>query len=221
MGKKNLERALAAAKPRLVSKDTTFTTTWRPFFLMPPEMWRRGVASGEFPPDAETVGINKLDYYHSKFGGPARVAPMVERLAGIMRSLDVEYNMNGNTGPTLDGHRIAAYAERAEGLDKQNAFMEEIFKSYFTMAQAPCDPSVLRDAARRAGLDMDEVDKVLATPTAELGEVDEQIQRFARGVSGVPYFILSDGKRRIRMSGAQPPEQFLDALEQLGAIEDA
>ena len=62
---------------------------------------------------------------------------------------------------------------------------------------------------------------VLATPTAELGEVDEQLQRFARGVSGVPYFILSDGKRRIRMSGAQPPEQFLDALEQLGAIEDA
>ena len=80
---------------------------------------------------------------------------------------------------------------------------------------------MLRDAARRAGLDMDEVDKVLATPTAELGEVDEQLQRFARGVSGVPYFILSDGKRRIRMSGAQPPEQFLDALEQLGAIEDA
>jgi predicted DsbA family dithiol-disulfide isomerase len=37
----------------------------------------------------------------------------------------------------------------------------------------------------------------------------------------VPYFILSDGKRRIRMSGAQPPEQFLDALEQLGAIDDA
>ena len=111
-----------------------------PFFLMPPEMWRRGVASGEFPPDAETVGINKLDYYHSKFGGPARVAPMVERLAGIMRSLDVEYNMDGNTGPTLDGHRIAAYAERAEGLDKQNAFIEEIFKSYFTMAEGSVRP---------------------------------------------------------------------------------
>ena len=77
MGKKNLERALVAAKPRLVSKDTTFTTTWRPFFLIPPDTWSRGVASGEFPADAETVGINKLDYYHSKFGGPARVAPMI------------------------------------------------------------------------------------------------------------------------------------------------
>ena len=43
---------------------------------------------------------------------------------------------------------------------------------------------------------------------AELGEIDEQLQRFARGVSGVPYFILSDGKRRIRMSGAQPPAVF-------------
>ena len=36
-------------------------------------------------------------------------------------------------------------------------------------------------------------------------------------MSGVPYFILSDGKRRIRMSGAQPPE-LGSTLEQLGAI---
>ena len=221
MGKKNLERALVAAKPRLVSKDTTFTTTWRPFFLIPPDTWSRGVASGEFPADAETVGINKLDYYHSKFGGPARVTPMIERLSGILKTLDVEYNMDGNTGPTLDGHRIATYAERVEGIDKQNAFMEEIFKSYFTKAEAPCDVKVLRSAAKNAGLDMEAVENVLATPTAELGEIDEQMQKFARGVSGVPYFILSDGKRRIRMSGAQPPEQFLDALEQLGAIDDA
>ena len=165
--------------------------------------------------------INKLDYYHSKFGGPARVAPMIERLSGIMKTLDVEYNMDGNTGPTLDGHRIATYAERVEGIDKQNAFMEEIFKSYFTKAEAPCDVKVLRSAAKNAGLDMEAVENILATPTAELGEIDEQMQKFARGVSGVPYFILSDGKRRIRMSGAQPPEQFLDALEQLGAIDDA
>ena len=108
-----------------------------------------------------------------------------------------------------------------EGIDKQNAFMEEIFKSYFTKAEAPCDVKVLRSAAKNAGLDMEAVENILATPTAELGEIDEQMQKFARGVSGVPYFILSDGKRRIRMSGAQPPEQFLDALEQLGAIDDA
>ena len=168
----------------------------------------QGVESGEFPPDAETVGINKLDYYHSKFGGPARVAPMVERLAGIMRSLDVEYNMDGNTGPTLDGHRIAAYAERAEGLDKQNAFMEEIFKSYFTMAQAPCDTEVLGPRREERGWTRTRWAKVLATPTAELGEIDEQLQRFARGVSGVPYFILSDGKRRIRMSARSRRSSF-------------
>ena len=219
MGKKNLERALVAAKPRLVSKDTTFTTTWRPFFLIPPDTWSRGVASGEFPADAETVGINKLDYYHSKFGGPARVAPMVERLAGIMRSLDVEYNMDGNTGPTLDGHRIAAYAERAEGLDKQNAFMEEIFRAYFCEEKAPCDRGVLLAAAKRAGLDEAKAREVLDAPTAELGELDEQMQRFARGVSGVPFFIVSDGKKRFKLSGAQPAEAFLEVFEDLGIDE--
>ena len=81
----------------------------------------------------------------------------------------------------MDGHRIAAYAERAEGLDKQNAFMEEIFKSYFTMARAPCDPTVLRDAARRAGWTWTRSTRSSAAPTAELGEVDEQLPEAREG----------------------------------------
>ena len=214
-------RAVAKTSSSRASPDVVFTTTWRPFFLMPPRVWSSGVASGDFPPDATTKGIVKLDWYVSKFGANA-IPDMLERLGGAFSRAGIEgFSIGGNVGPTMDAHRLATYAEREEGLEKQNAFMEEIFKSYFTMAEAPCDPTVLREAARRAGLDMDEVERVLASPTAELGEIDEQLQRFARGVSGVPYFILSDGKRRIRMSGAQPPEQFLDALEQLGAIEDA
>jgi len=47
-GKRNLEKALAAAAPR--SKGAEFKTVWRPFFLMPQAQWR----SGEFPQDAQT-----------------------------------------------------------------------------------------------------------------------------------------------------------------------
>jgi predicted DsbA family dithiol-disulfide isomerase len=38
-------------------------------------------------------------------------------------------------------------------------------------------------------------------------------------VSGVPHFIVGDGKRRISLSGAQPPEAFLDAFEELGVVD--
>lgn len=105
-------------------------------------MWQKGVASGEFPEDAPTKGIVKLDYYISKFGAN-RLPPMMERLEGAMVASGIEgFSMGGNTGPTLDGHRLATYAEK-EGLEKQNAFMEEIFKRYFCQEQAPCDREVL------------------------------------------------------------------------------
>lgn len=186
---------------------------------MRPEVWTRGIASGEFPEDAQTKGIVKLNYYISKFGAN-RIPPMLERLEGAMKASGIDgFSMGGNTGPTLDGHRLATYAEK-EGLDKQNAFMEEIFRAYFCQEKAPCDREVLLEAAQAAGLDMDKAREVLDNPTLELSEMDDQLQRYTRGVSGVPYFILSDGIRRVKMSGAQPPETFLEVLQDLGVIDD-
>lgn len=80
---------------------------------------------------------------------------------------------------------------------------------------------LLRDAARAAGLDVNKAREVLDSPTLELSELDEQLQRYARGVSGVPYFIVSDGNRRVKLSGAQPPEQFLDVFQEDFGIDDA
>ncbi len=41
--------------------------------------------------------------------------------------------MDGLTGNTLDSHRLAAWAGRTYGLAKQNALMEEMMNSYFSM----------------------------------------------------------------------------------------
>lgn len=218
MGKRNLERALATAKPR--AKDVEFKTIWRPFFLMPPRVWQRGIAAGDFPEDAETKGIVKLNYYISKFGANA-LPSMLARLEGAMVRSGIEgFSMGGNTGPTVDGHRLAVYAE-SESLDKQNVFMENIFRAYFCEEKAPCDRDVLLAAADAAGLDPTKTREVLDAPAAQLSELDEQLSRFSRGVTGVPFFIISDGKRRVKMSGAQPPEQFMEVFEDLDAVEDA
>mmetsp|Transcript_12804 Transcript_12804/g.20725 ORF Transcript_12804/g.20725 Transcript_12804/m.20725 type:complete len:188 (+) Transcript_12804:229-792(+) len=187
---------------------------------MRPEVWSKGIASGEFPEDAKTKGIVKLKYYINKFGAHS-LPPMLQRLEGAMNASGIDgFSMGGNTGPSLDGHRLATYAEK-EGPEKQTAFMEQIFRAYFCEEKTPCDREVLLEAAKAAGLDMDNAREVLDNPVLELGEMNDQLQRYSRGVNGVPYFIVSDGTRRVKLSGAQPPEQFLEVLEGFGIVNDA
>jgi len=209
---------LASVKPRASAKDVVFTQTWRPFYLMPPSVWSKGVASGDFPEDAETKGIEKLAYYISKFGANA-LPPMLERLDVAFKRVGVDdFSMGGNTGPTRDGHRLATYAE-TESLEKQDAFMTEMFKAYFCEEKAPCDKEVLQLAADNAGLDRTKTLEILQVPTLWLGETTESLERYGRGVSGVPYFIVSDGKKKVSVSGAQPPEAFLEIFEDFGIDE--
>lgn len=44
----------------------------------------------------------------------------------------VRYSIGGLTGNTYDSHRLIAWAEDNFGPAKQNALVEELFKSYFT-----------------------------------------------------------------------------------------
>jgi predicted DsbA family dithiol-disulfide isomerase len=97
--------------------------------------------------------------------------------------------------------------------------MEEIFRAYFCEEKSPCDKEVLQNAADNAGLDKQKTREILDVPTLFLGETDEQLQRYARGISGVPFFIVSDGKRKVKVSGAQPPEAFLEIFEEFGIDE--
>jgi len=68
----------------------------------------------------------------------------------------------------------------------------------------------LADIAHEAGLDRDEARAYLASP-ADRELIEEQDRRArAIGVEGVPFFIFN---QRIALSGAQPPEVMLEALE--------
>ena len=58
---------------------------------------------------------------------------------------------------------------------------------------------------------------VLADPGAMMTEVDAELQ-FAKGVSGVPFFIFNvegEKRRALTLSGAQPPDLLLEALEEM------
>lgn len=43
----------------------------------------------------------------------------------------------------------------------------------------------------------------------------EDKAKYGKGVSGVPYFIMGNQKDKFAISGGQPPEAFMEAIEDL------
>ena len=126
------------------------------------------------------------------------------------KAIGLNYNFD-NLIPTntFDAHRLSHYA-KAEG--KANELSERILKAYFVDSLNISDHKTLASLAGEVGLDSNEALKVLASDKygAEVRRDEENASRF--GITGVPYFIFND---KYAVSGAQPPEVFLDVLEKV------
>jgi predicted DsbA family dithiol-disulfide isomerase len=121
--------------------------------------------------------------------------------AGLSYDLDKAVVAN-----SFDAHRLVQLA-KAKG--KGDAMEEQLFKSYFTQGKNIADHDTLIELATAIGLDDKAVKKVLSGN--EYADAVERDIYEARqiGVRGVPYFVLND---RYAVSGAQPTETFLGAL---------
>lgn len=109
---------------------------------------------------------------------------------------------------TLTAHRLLHLAKE-HGL--QQEVLEELLAAYFTRGESLGEHDVLRAAATAAGLDPTRVDEVIAS-TEYRDEVTADVEQArAYGAGGVPFFVL-DG--RFGISGAQPTETFVQALDQ-------
>ena len=107
---------------------------------------------------------------------------------------------------TRDAHRLLHLARRS-GVQAEVARL--LFRAYFTDGRDIGAHGVLADLAAEAGLDRDEVLRVLASDE-HAADVDADITWARRlGISGVPFFVL-DGKYAV--SGAQAPELFDQAI---------
>lgn len=149
--------------------------------------------------------VNKLQYYNLKFG-PARVATIIPRMTQVFADLGIKYSIGGEVGNTFDSHRLIYYAGEK---GKQNEIVEELFKNYFEEEKDISRPSVLLAAAEKVGLEG--AKEVIDNPDAYKENVEYQL-KLARGVSGVPYFIIDDA---VKLSGGQPPEVFAEVFTDL------
>ncbi|QGQ97508.1 DsbA family oxidoreductase [Paenibacillus psychroresistens] len=108
---------------------------------------------------------------------------------------------------TFDAHRLTHYAA-SQG--KHLELTERLLKAYFTDALHIGDPEQLADLAAEIGLDRLEALRVLTSNeyTAQV-RADEQ-EASQLGARGVPFFVIN---RKYAISGAQPSDVFLEALQ--------
>ena len=124
----------------------------------------------------------------------------------------LEFHLGGLAiGNTRDAHRLVHLAK--EG-NRQDQLVERLHRAYFTEQASVFDHDSLTELAAEAGLERDEVRRVLAGDeyTDEVAE-DEASAR-SLGATGVPFFVID---RRYGISGAQPAEAVLEVLERAWA----
>lgn len=185
VGKRRLEQALATAK------IADAEVHWHAFQLNP-----------DLPPE----GVDRRQYLEAKFG-PGAMQRIHARLdeAGKGAGIDFQFDRIERSPNTLDAHRLLWLAG-TQGL--QGALKEALLRAYFLEGRDVGDRTVLADIAAQAGIEAD-VPAWLASD-AGIREVREDLMQAVRlQISGVPFFIFEG---RLALSGAQPPEVFLQAL---------
>ncbi|CAG1003362.1 MAG: DsbA family protein [Rhizobiaceae bacterium] len=192
LGQKRLDRAIAA------TPEIDVTVDWRPYQLDP-----------TIPPG----GIDRQQYMLAKFGDPARIAQIHQRLVdlGAAEGIDFAFEAIRIAPNTLDAHRLIRWAGTA-GDGVQDRVVRRLFRLNFEEGANIGDLAVLADAAAEAGMD-DAVVRTLLPSGADVEAVKTEIATASRmGITGVPCFLLEG---RYAVMGAQDAEVIADAIRRV------
>ena len=134
---------------------------------------------------------------------------MHEHVTAMAAEAGLEYNFDkAKVANSFDAHRLVQLA-KSKGLD--DAVEEKLFKGYFTEGKDISDFDTLIAIGTEAGLQAEEIQKVLQSK-AYADDVHRDVaEGEALGLRGVPFFVLDN---KYGVSGAQDSDLFTQALEQ-------
>ena len=190
IGKRRLEQAIETA-----GYAEQAHIAWRPF---------------ELNPTMPREGMGRRVYLDAKFGGTEARRVIEERVAkaGKADGIVFAFDRIERTPNTFDAHRLIWFAEQ-QGC--QDEVVEALFYSYFTKGREIGSLDSLAEIASDCGLNREEVERFLSSGLAVQEVRAEEAAGHRLGIRGVPYFVLNGG---ISISGAQPPDIFVSALQQ-------
>src|SRR3954447_21885461 len=169
-------------------------------------MWRSFELDPEAPRVAEGTATERLAAKYGMSLERARQlhAEMTARAAAD--GLDFRFDL-ARGGNTFDAHRLIHLAATS---GHQAAAEERLMRAYFTEGEAIADPETLIRLLAEVGVDAEEARDVLATDRFASDVSEDELLASRLGIQGVPFFVL---ERRYGVSGAQPPEVLVQALE--------
>lgn len=195
IGKRHVEQAISQWQTK--HPDALVNVRWHPFQLNP---------------DLPLEGTDRNGYLEQKFGGPQRAKEIYARVAAAGRNAGLELNFDGilKQPNTLAAHALIAYAQTADDGAHADAVAERLFKAYFIDGEFIGDLEVLVAIAADCGLDAAATRVVLSERATldQIAALDVSVRE--QGVTGVPFFIFN---LKVALSGAQPPEVLLEAME--------
>jgi predicted DsbA family dithiol-disulfide isomerase len=188
------KRRFEAALDRFAHADEV-EVTWRSFELNP---------SAPAVVEGDLVGRLAAKYGVTR----EKAEAMNERVTRIADDEGVTFRLDiARPGRTFDAHRVI---HLAADRGVQDAVKEQLLAAYQCQGEPIGDHEVLVRAAVAGGLDEAEVRAVLADSQYEDEVRNDEREAEQIGVGGVPFFVFD---RRYAVSGAQPPDVLLDALE--------
>jgi predicted DsbA family dithiol-disulfide isomerase len=191
IGKRRFESALA----RFENRDQ-LEVTWRSFELNPR-------ASTE-----EEGGLaQRLATKYGMTLDQAKSANARVTAAAAGEGLDFRLDV-ARPGNTFDAHRLIHLAKE-RGVQAQAK--ERLMAAYFTEGRRIGDPETLVELMAEVGVEPSEAREALESGAYGPEVRAEEREAAELGITGVPFFVLD---RRYGVSGAQPPELILQALQQ-------
>ena len=187
VGKRRFEKALAAFE-----HGDEVEVVWRSFELDPYAARAREGSSAE--------------HLARKYGMSVEQAEdMNAQMTALAAGEGLEYHLDRTRGGnSFDAHRLIQRALQ-DGL--QDAMKERLMRAYFTEGEAIGDRDTLIRLAGEVGVDGEAA--LTGQQYADAVRGDEELA-MRIGIRGVPFFVLS---RHYGVSGAQPPELLLQALD--------
>jgi predicted DsbA family dithiol-disulfide isomerase len=193
IGKRRLEKAMNHLKDQY-----DFKVAYQPF---------------ELNPDIPKEGVNQKEYLLKKMGGESRYEQIVNQTTqtAATEGLRFDFRKQQILPNTKEAHRII-HLSKEEG--KQAEIKEAFMKAYFEEGIDLSKKENLINVAVKAGLDASKVKSWLDSDVG-LAEVEAmEKMNYQRGISGVPFYIVNN---KYGVSGAQPSEEFIKMLTQVGA----
>jgi predicted DsbA family dithiol-disulfide isomerase len=152
-----MEDAMARAKEEFAG--ISFTVNWHPYFL---------------DVTLESKGLSKRDNYRGKGMSDNALERMEKSMAQNFAGEGIVYSLDGDTGNTVDSHRLAAWCYSKFGAEAQDSLIDVMFRKFFgPQAEEngggnPADHQMLLAALAEAvaGADLDEAAEFLAGTAA-------------------------------------------------------